>query len=51
MPKFVWDIISTSTAKQGTTWKFAPAGAQWRNGATEAFDKKFKLSFLHSIDL
>ena len=42
-----WDLIISSTSKEGTTWQFAPAGAQWRNGATEAFVKKFKLSFYH----
>ena len=47
LPRYDWDAISASTGKQGTTWKFAPAGAQWRNGATEAFVKKFKLSFCH----
>ena len=46
-PKYDWDLISSSSAQQGTTWKFAPAGAQWRNGATEAFVKKFKKSFRH----
>ena len=35
------------TAGQGTTWNFAPAGGQWRNGSTEAFVKKFKRSFIH----
>ena len=42
-----WDAIAHSTAHEGTTWKFCPAGAQWRNGAAEAFVKKFKLSFHH----
>ena len=46
-PKYDWDLISSNSAKYGTTWKFAPAGAQWRNGATEAFVKKFKRSFSH----
>ena len=46
-PKYDWDLICSSSACQGTTWKFAPAGAQWRNGATEAFVKKFKKSFRH----
>ena len=45
--KYDWDAISASTASQGTTWEFAPAGGQWRNGATEAFVKKFKRSFTH----
>ena len=39
LPKFDLDIITTSTSNQGTTWKFAPAGAQWHNGDTEAFVK------------
>ena len=42
-----WSMITSSTSKQGTSWQFAPAGAQWRNGATEAFVKKFKRSFYH----
>ena len=45
--KYDWDFISTSTASQGTTWEFAPAGGQWRNGSAEAFVKKFKRSFSH----
>ena len=47
LPLYDWDAISASTGKKGTTWKFAPAGAQWRNGAIEAFIKKFKPSFCH----
>ena len=43
--QYDWDAIAHSTAHEGTTWKFCPAGAQWRNGAAEAFVKKFKLSF------
>ena len=42
-----WDAIAASTEGAGTTWEFAPAGGQWRNGAVEAFVKKFKLSFHH----
>ena len=45
--KYDWDAISASTASQGTTWEFAPAGGQWRNGSTEAFVKKFRRSFTH----
>ena len=45
--KYDWDVISAATASQGTTWKFAPAGGQWRNGSAEAFVKKFKRSFSH----
>ena len=45
--KYDWDFIASSTAHNGTTWKFAPAGGQWRNGAAESFVKKFKLSFTH----
>ena len=45
--QYDWDAIASSTASQGTLWKFAPAGGQWRNGAAESFVKKFKLSFLH----
>ena len=42
---FEWDIIARRTSVQGTKWVFAPAGAQWRNGAVEIFVKKFKKSF------
>ena len=42
-----WDAIAASTSRDGTTWTFAPAGGQWRNGATEAFVKKFKHSHYH----
>ena len=47
VPKYDWSGIASASAAKGTTWKFAPAGAQWRNGATEAFVKKFKKSFCH----
>ena len=40
-----WDCIARKTSAQGTNWDFAPAGAQWRNGAVEIFVKKFKKSF------
>ena len=42
---FDWDSIASKSSSQGTNWKFAPAGAQWRNGAVEIFVKKFKKSF------
>ena len=45
--KYDWDSIAASASQQGTTWEFTPSGAQWRNGATESFVKKFKRSFLH----
>ena len=40
-----WDIVAKRCSARGTTWDFAPAGAQWRNGAVEIFVKKFKKSF------
>ena len=43
--EFDWDLIAKTTARRGTTWDFAPAGGQWRNGAVEIFVKKFKESF------
>ena len=43
VPDFNWDIISKESKGQ-TTWNFCPSGAQWRNGACEAFVKKFKKS-------
>ena len=42
---FEWDVIAKRASTQGTSWKFAPAGGQWRNGAVEVFVKKFKKSF------
>ena len=45
--QYDWDTIAASTLHEGTTWNFTPAGGQWRNGATEAFVKKFKHSFYH----
>ena len=45
--KYDWESIERSTSSQGTSWDFTPAGAQWRNGAAEAFVKKFKHSFHH----
>ena len=45
--RYDWDAIAAVTAHQGTSWNFSPAGGQWRNGAAEAFVKKFKHSFYH----
>ena len=45
--RYDWNDIAASTLRFGTTWHFTPAGAQWRNGAAEAFVKKFKHSFYH----
>ena len=45
--RYDWDSIASSALRQGTTWEFTPPGAQWRNGATESFVKKFKHSFHH----
>ena len=42
-----WDAIAASTSREETKWNFTPAGAQWRNCATEIFVKKFKHSFCH----
>ena len=42
---FDWVVIAKKSSMQGMTWYFAPAGAQWRNGAVEIFVKKFKKSF------
>ena len=30
-----WDQVEEESAKQGTEWEFAPAGAQFRNGLSE----------------
>ena len=40
-----WEAVARRSPASGTTWSFAPAGAQWRNGAVEIFVKKFKSSF------
>ena len=45
--RYDWDAIAATTSHEGTTWDFTPAGGQWRNGAAEAFVKKFKHSFYH----
>ena len=42
---YEWEVIAKRASTQGTSWKFAPAGGQWRNGAVEVFVKKFKKSF------
>ena len=45
--RYDWNSIASSALKKGTKWDFTPPGAQWRNGATESFVKKFKHSFHH----
>ena len=45
--RYDWDAIAAATAQEGTSWKFTPAGGQWRNGATVSFVKKYKHSFYH----
>ena len=40
-----WEAVAKRYSANGTSWNFAPAGAQWRNGAVEIFVKKFKASF------
>ena len=45
LTEFDWESIASKSSSQGTNWIFAPAGAQWRNGAVEIFVKKFKKSF------
>ena len=37
-----WSEIEQESAKQGTVWQFAPAGAQFRNGLSEARVKAVK---------
>ena len=37
-PEFDWEAIGNH-GKGQTSWSFCPAGAQWRNGAVEAFVK------------
>ena len=37
-----WDVIARTSSLQGTSWDFAPDGAQWRNGAVKIFVKKFE---------
>jgi hypothetical protein len=43
LPEYDWDQISAENKGQ-TEWRFCPSGAQWRNGAIEAFVKQFKWS-------
>ena len=40
-----WEAVAKRYSANGTSWNFAPAVAQWRNGAVEIFVKKFKASF------
>lgn len=45
--KYEWSVIANNASKQGTTWKFCPVAAQWRNGSAESFVKKVKRSIYH----
>ena len=42
-PNYDWDEICGQTGGR-TEWRFTPSGAQFRNGASEAFVKQFKWS-------
>ena len=44
-----WNTIAADSRGR-TSWIFCPSGSQWRNGATEAFFKKFKRSLKHKYD-
>ena len=44
-----WDAISAQAARQGTTWKFVPAGCQFRNGLAEARVKAMKQTLMHTM--
>ena len=47
-----WAEIEQESAKQGTEWEFAPAGAQFRNGLAEARVKAVKQTeyVLHHLE-
>ena len=47
LPNFDWSTIASSSTLRGTTWRVTPVGAQWWNGVTESFAKKFKNCFMH----
>ena len=46
-PEYNWDEISRNTENK-TTWRFCPAGSQFRNGASEIFVKKMKRTLIHT---
>ena len=50
LPNFDWSAIASSSTLRGTTWRFIPAGAQWRNTfkwCRRTFVKKYKKLFMH----
>ena len=44
-----WNQITEKSLIKETTWKFCPAGGQFRYGATEAVVKKMKYSIAHLL--
>ena len=46
-PEYDWDLIEKSSGSH-TVWTFCPSGAQFRNGAVEAYVKKAKRSITHA---
>ena len=44
-----WGEVEEAGARQGTTWEFAPAGAQHRNGLAEARVKAVKVTFNQTL--
>ena len=45
----VWDEVEAAGARRGTRWQFVPAGAQFRNGLSEARVKAVKSTLRHML--
>ena len=45
-----WSKVVEDTAKEGITWRHAPAGAQWRNGVCESLVKQMKKTLPMLVD-
>ena len=44
---FEFEEVQKLTAASGTKWKFAPSGAQWRDGLSESRVKMLKSTLTH----
>ena len=44
-----WKKVQDKTARLGTSWRFCPAGAQWRNGLAEARVRHMKEGLDHMM--
>ena len=47
LPDCNWEEIKEQVSRQGTTWRFCPAGCQYRNGLAEARVKALKNTMKH----